>query len=44
MQKIAGFRNILVHDYLEVDNKIVSECLQKVEVFQRFATHVLTWL
>jgi len=44
MQQIAGFRNILVHEYLEVDNKIVYECLQKIEDFKRFAAHVLTWI
>lgn len=43
MQKIAGFRNILVHDYLEVDHKIVYDCLHKIEDFQRLATHALTW-
>lgn len=35
---------LLVHEYLEVDNKIVYECLQKIEDFKKFATHALTWI
>ena len=39
-----GFRNILVHDYLEVDPKIVYENLKRINDFNKFAKHVLTWL
>lgn len=44
MRQIAGFRNILVHDYLEIDSKIVYESLRKVDDFKKFAEHVITWL
>lgn len=44
MRQIAGFRNILVHDYLEIDPKIVYESLKKIGDFKKFAGHVITWL
>jgi len=44
MKQIAGFRNILVHDYLEVDPKIVYDSLNWIDVFKKFAHYVLTWL
>jgi len=44
LKQIAGFRNILVHDYLEVDPGIVYECLKKIGDFKKFAEHVATWL
>lgn len=44
MKQIAGFRNILVHDYLEVDPKIVYDSLKKTDDFKKFAKYVLTWL
>lgn len=44
MKQIAGFRNILVHDYLEVDPKIVYDSLKKIDDFNKFAKYVLTWL
>jgi uncharacterized protein YutE (UPF0331/DUF86 family) len=37
MQKIAGFRNILVHDYLEIDQQIVYTTLNKLQDFREFA-------
>ncbi len=37
MQKIAGFRNILVHDYLEIDQQIVYATLNKLQDFREFA-------
>ncbi|MDI6891768.1 MAG: DUF86 domain-containing protein [Actinomycetota bacterium] len=37
---MAGFRNILVHDYIEIDlNKVYSH-LQKLEDFNRFAQYI----
>lgn len=44
MKQIAGFRNILVHDYLEVDQRIVYVSLKKTNDFKRFARYVLNWL
>ena len=44
MKQIAGFRNILVHDYLEVDPKIVYQSLKNIDDFKKFANYVLTWL
>jgi uncharacterized protein YutE (UPF0331/DUF86 family) len=44
MRQIAGFRNILVHDYLEVDPKIVYDSLKKIDDFKNFAKQVLSWL
>nr|WP_269438326.1 DUF86 domain-containing protein [Phosphitispora fastidiosa] len=40
MKRVAGFRNILVHDYLEIDNKIVYLSLKHLEDFSEFAKHV----
>ncbi len=37
MRKIAGIRNILVHDYLKVDSNIVYTTLQKLVDFKTFA-------
>jgi len=44
MKQIAGFRNILVHDYLEVDPKVVYESLKNINDFDEFAKQVVTWL
>jgi len=44
MRKITGFRNILVHDYLEIDPQIVYTSLKKIEDFKKFAEYVITWL
>ena len=40
MKMVAGFRNILVHDYLEIDNKIVYQSLNHLHDFEEFAKHV----
>ncbi|MFZ5640757.1 MAG: type VII toxin-antitoxin system HepT family RNase toxin [Bacillota bacterium] len=40
MKLVAGFRNILVHDYLEIDDKIVYASLQKLQDFKEFAESV----
>ncbi len=40
MKLIAGFRNILVHDYLEIDNQIVYSSLSHLDDFLQFAAHV----
>lgn len=44
MRQIAGFRNILVHDYMEIDQRIVYDSLKNIDDFKAFANHVLTWL
>jgi uncharacterized protein YutE (UPF0331/DUF86 family) len=44
MKMVAGFRNILVHDYLEIDNKIVYQSLKHLEDFHEFAKHVYNLL
>ena len=43
-QKIAGFRNILVHDYIEIDQKLVFDCLQHLDDFRLFVQKVTHWL
>ena len=40
MSRIAGFRNILVHDYLKVDHEIVFDNLQDLGVFIDFVNQV----
>ena len=41
---IAGFRNILVHEYLSVDWDEVYNHLQDMEDLVRFAERVRRWL
>lgn len=42
---IAGFRNVLVHGYLEVDLEIVARFLaERLEDFEEFARCVERWL
>jgi len=40
MRMVAGFRNILVHDYLEIDNNIVYTTLSHLDDFLHFAEYV----
>lgn len=40
MKMIAGFRNILVHDYLDIDSKIVYLNLNYLDDFRQFASYV----
>jgi uncharacterized protein YutE (UPF0331/DUF86 family) len=40
MKMIAGFRNVLVHDYLEIDHKIVYDSLQRIGDFIEFAEKI----
>lgn len=44
MKKIAGFRNILVHDYLEINNKMVFSSLKNLDDFNEFAEYVYKML
>ena len=42
---LGGFRNILVHRYLDIDPDEVLQHLRKgLGVFPRFAAQVLSWL
>jgi uncharacterized protein YutE (UPF0331/DUF86 family) len=41
---LAGFRNILVHEYLEVDWQEVYRNLQQIEDLAKFADLVREWL
>ncbi len=42
---IAGFRNVLVHGYLEVDLRIVEEMLAtRLDDFREFARHIDAFL
>ncbi len=42
---VAGFRNILVHGYLELDLEIVADALGRhLEDFEEFARHIEDWL
>ena len=44
-REVAGFRNILVHGYLEVDLEVVVRVLREhLGDFERFAAHIETWL
>ncbi|MDI6689769.1 MAG: DUF86 domain-containing protein [Actinomycetota bacterium] len=42
--KMAGFRNILVHDYLEIDLGEVYKNLQKLEDFIVFVQYILEFI
>lgn len=41
---LAGFRNILVHEYVAVDWDEVYRALHRLEDLERFAEFVRTWL
>ena len=42
---IAGFRNVLVHGYLDVDTEIVARMLaERLDDFEEFAQRIERWL
>lgn len=44
-KKMGGFRNILVHEYMDVDQKIVYERIQNgLEDLKEFGKEILKWL
>ncbi|MCY3776938.1 MAG: DUF86 domain-containing protein [Candidatus Aminicenantes bacterium] len=44
-RQIAGFRNVLVHGYLDVDLDLVAEILsERLDDFEDFVRHVERWL
>lgn len=45
MEGIAGFRNILIHEYMKVDISKVYQYLQKgPDQFEKFAQHIYEYL
>jgi len=40
----VGFRNVLVHEYVDVDDQIVKERLEHHEDLRNFAVQVGEWL
>ncbi|MDQ3760176.1 MAG: DUF86 domain-containing protein [Actinomycetota bacterium] len=44
MRRAVGFRNVLVHDYVEVDDGIVLERLANLADLDDFVAAVATWL
>ena len=43
-RRIAGFRNVLVHGYLDVDLDLIAEILsEQLDDFEEFAGHVERW-
>jgi uncharacterized protein YutE (UPF0331/DUF86 family) len=45
MKGLGGFRNILIHSYIEIDPQEVFENFQKaLNVFPRFAQEIITWM
>ncbi len=44
-RQIAGFRNVLVHGYLDVDLDLIVEILsERLDDFEEFARHIERWL
>jgi uncharacterized protein YutE (UPF0331/DUF86 family) len=41
---LGGFRNILVHEYLDIEWNIVYDNLQHLDDLARFAEYVRQWL
>ena len=45
LRPIAGFRNVLVHGYLQVDLAVVEQVLkEKLNEFEAFASHIEAFL
>ncbi|CAN5728702.1 hypothetical protein BH24ACT5_BH24ACT5_28220 [soil metagenome] len=44
LARAVGFRNVLVHQYAEVDDRIVRGVLDRPEVFDHFVAQVSAWL
>jgi uncharacterized protein YutE (UPF0331/DUF86 family) len=45
MKGLGGFRNILIHSYIEIDPQEVFENFQKaLNAFPRFAQEIMTWM
>lgn len=44
LARAVGFRNVLVHRYVEVDDGIVIATLDRLDEFERFVAEVSAWL
>ena len=44
LENLAGFRNVLVHDYAEIDLRKVHAGLSRLEDFDAFVADVERWL
>jgi uncharacterized protein YutE (UPF0331/DUF86 family) len=44
LAQAVGFRNVLVHQYLQVDDDIVVDALSRLDQFDAFVAQVSTWL
>jgi uncharacterized protein YutE (UPF0331/DUF86 family) len=45
LRDLAGFRNVLVHGYMDVDLKVVEEVLgTRLDELEAFADSVQRWL
>lgn len=45
LAKMAGFRNILVHDYINIDEEIILDVLNnKLDDFMKFTKYINKWI
>ena len=44
MRKAVGFRNVLVHDYIEVDDSVVADRLKSLEDLGEFVRQVAAYV
>lgn len=42
LRKMKGMRNVLVHEYARIDDRLIFEALERVGDFEQFADEVLT--
>ncbi len=44
MRRAVGFRNVLVHEYVDVDDSVVLARLEDLSDLRRFVAEVVDWL
>ena len=44
MRRAAGFRNVLVHEYIQVDDRIVLAMLDDPSDLDEFSRQIAEWL